>query len=345
MPETGTGELITNAAPGFVGSHDIIFQSLDSWRPYLNPDGTYETVFYGSDVFEGTEKAWETVPVILGKRHPNTPYQINPAKALEESDGVVVGNLTDVTITTTGSPVLRSRLHLTDNAAENSVKSRKMSLSSGFISKKNEGKLTGIAGKVLPDHILLFWHDRDRRPQDMASMFLNSTEEGEMPEDDSIKKILSDFLTEFKTYFVPAKADPVMPKLLEQNTMVPNMTEIKIAELEKQIADSNELIKNMTETIDGYKKADADRAAAELETKWTLVKNSIAPGITATAETEAAARKEWELDATEFLIKNAIAKKPETTAEGVQFVTNSTPDESEKSYLELVSMTGGFRRR
>lgn len=335
MPEPGTGELITNAAPGIVGSHDIILQSLDSWRPYLKPDGTYETVFYGSDVFEGTENQWQTVPVILGQRHPDTPYSANPVKALEEAGGVVVGNLADVSITKTGTPAMRSTLVLNDKTAESEIKSRKMALSSGFLSRKEDGKLTGISGKVVPDHVLLFRHDKDRRPQDQGCLILNSTEEGTMPEDESIKKVLSDFLAELKSLIVPAKADPVMPVVPETKGLVLNMTETKIAELEKTVSDQAELIKNMTAELDGFKQAEEQRKAAELENKWSLVKNSIAPGLTATAELETAARSEWQADPTSFLIKNAVGKAPETKPDGIQFVKNASSDE-DAEYLKFL---------
>lgn len=342
MPEPGTGELITNAAPGIVGSHDIILQSLDSWRPYLKPDGTYETVFYGSDVFQGTENQWQTVPVILGKRHPDTPYSANPVKALEEADGIVVGNLADVNITKTGTPAMRSTLVLNDKVAESEIQSRKMALSSGFLSRKEDGKLTGISGKVIPDHVLLFRHDKDRRPQDQGSMFLNSTEEGTMPEDESIKKVLSDFLAELKSLIVPAKAaDPVMPVMPEPKGLVMNMTETKIAELEKTVFDQAELIKNMTAELDTFKQAEEQRKAAELENKWALVKNSIAPGLTATAELETAAKAEWQADATAFLIKNAVGKAPETTKEGPEFVKNASGNSQAESDAEYMKFLNG----
>ena len=344
MPESGDA-LFTNAASSAVGSHDIILNRLDSWRPYKNGDGTVDTLFYGSEVFEGTETDWEKVPVILGKRHPTTPYMQNPAKALEEAEGVIVGNLSNVEITQAGDRTLRSRLNLTDSSAEEFIKTRKIAVSSGFVSGRRDGKLTGVSGKVAPDHVLLFWHNRDARPQDAAAMFLNSTEEGNMPEDESIRKVLSEFLAELKSIIIPAKADtPMMPEKPDSMNMVSNMTETKIAELEKANAEQAELIKNMTAEIDAFKAADAERAKEALEKKWKLVKNSIAPGLTTTPELEAAARKEWETDPTEFLIKNSVQKQQETQPEGVEFMKNSTEmDDAEKAYNELLELTGGPR--
>jgi len=339
MPEPGSDTLITNAAPGVVGSHDVIINSLDTWRPYLNGDGSTDTLFYGSEVFTGTEKAWETIPVILGKRHPSTPYQHNPVKALEEAEGVVVGTLKDVYITETGSPALKSKLNLTDNQAEDLIKTRKMSMSSGFLSGRGaDGKLTGINGKVVPDHLLLFGHDRNNRPQDAACMFLNSTEKGTMPDNESIKSVLSEFLVELKSLIVPARADPVMPVKPEQG-MVTNMNENKIAELEKTAADQAELVKNMTAELDAFKKAEDTRLKAEKDQEWNLVKNSIAPGITATAELETAARSEWETNPTKFLLKNSTVKAEEKPAEGVKFVTNGTSNQAEADaeYLKFIN--------
>ena len=340
MPESGYA-LFTNAASAVAGTHDIILNRLDSWRPYKNGDGTVDNLFYGSDVFEGTERDWESVPVILGKRHPSTPYMQNPAKALEESEGVIVGNLSEVEITTNGTPVLRSKLHLTEDKAESLLKTRKMALSTGFISGKREGKLTGINGKIAPDHVLLFWHNRNNAPQDMASMFLNSTEEGTMPEDESIKKVLSEFLAELKSLIVPAKADvPMMPEKPEPKIMVSNMSETKIAELEKVNGEQAELIKNMTAKIEAFEKADEERAKQKIEDDWKLVKNSIAPGLTATPEAEALARKEWETNTTAFFLKNNTTKPAETTKEGTEFVKNASGNsqaESDAEYLKFLN--------
>ena len=340
MPEPGNDALFTNAASATVGTHDIILQSLDSWRDYKHGDGTVESLFYGSDVFKDTEREWESVPVILGKRHPSTPYQVNPVKALEEAEGVIVGNLSNVEISGSGSPILRSKLHLTDNEAESLLKSRKMALSSGFLSGKLEGKLTGVNGRVVPDHVLAFEHTRTNRPQDQAALILNGIG-GKMPEDESIKKVLTEFLAELKSLIVPAKTEPGMPAMSEPTgVMVANMTETKIAELEKKLAENEDLIKNMTETIDGYKKADEERAKQAIEDKWTFVKNSIAPGLVATAELEATARKEWESDPSTFLIKNATAKKDETTKDGVEFVKNASGTnqaESDAEYMKFIN--------
>ena len=336
MPEPGSETLITNAATGIIGSHDIILHSLDDHRPYVHGDGRVETLFYGSDVFKGTEKGWETIPVILGKRHPSTPYSVNPAKALQEAEGVVVGSVSDVHITDVGSPLLRSKLHLTDESAETLLKSRKMALSSGFISGINDGNITGVNGRVIPDHILAFEQSRTNQRQDKAALILNSTE-GNMPEDDSIKKVLTDFIAELKTLIIPAKAEPAMPAMPEPTGMVSNMTEAKIAELEQKLAKSDELIKNMTDRITGYEKEEADRKVAETNAKWQLVKNSIAPGLTATPEQEKAARTEWETDSTTFFLKNATAKKEETSPDGVQFVKNSNiTDDADAEYLKFI---------
>mgnify|MGYP001219773621 FL=1 len=341
MPEPGTGELIINAAPGIVGDHDIILQSLDSWRPYLKPDGSYEDRYYGSDVFEGTESDWDKVPIIFGKRHPSTPYSIDPEKALTEADGRIGGWLQGTTISNQGSRLLRSKAIFIDPKMEQLSKEGKLAFSSGFISGLKDGRLTGINGRVIPDHVLAFEHTRTNRPQDGAALILNGIG-GNMPEDDSIKKVLTDFLAELKTLIVPAKKEPGMPVRPEPkgDIMIANMADIRIAELEKINAEQAELIKNMAETIDGYKKAEEERAKIELENKWNLVKNSIAPGITATPELEAIARTEWETDPTMFLIKNAVAKQPETARDGVEFIKNSSGNslaEADAEYLKFLN--------
>lgn len=338
MPEPGTGELITNAAPGIVGSHDVILQSLDSWRPYVRDDGKTDSLYYPSDKFRGTETAWETVPVILGKRHPKTPFSVDPAKALEEAEGAVVGNLSQVYITNSGTPLLRSKLNLSDNSAESLLKSRKMALSSGFVTGINDGYVTGMnGGTVIPDHVLAFEQTRTKRPQDGAALILNGIG-GEMPEnEDSIKKVLSEFLADLKSLLVPAKTEPVMPAMPEPKGMVSNMTETKIAELEKTVTDQAELIKNMTAELDGFKQAESERKAADLEAKWSLVKNSTSPGLYATPELETTNRKEWETDPTAYLIKNAVnSKQEETKPEGVQFVKNGTSDDADAEYLQFL---------
>lgn len=335
MPEPGTGELITNAAPGIVGSHDIILQSLDSWRPYKKPDGTYEDRFYGSDVFQDTEAVWDTVPIIYGKVHPSTPFSVDPEKSLQESEGVIGGGVRESTITKTGSPLLRAKSYFTIPKMEQLAKEGKLAFSSGFISGLKDGKLTGVNGRVIPDHILAFEHSRTNRPQDGAALILNSMG-GTMPDEDNFKKTLSDFLAELKALLVPAKMEPAIAAMPEpQGSMVPNMTETKIAELEKSITEKDELIKNMTAELDGFKQAEEQRKAAELENKWSLVKNSIAPGLTATAELETAARSEWQADPTSFLIKNAVGKAPETKPDGIQFVKNSSSDE-DAEYLKFL---------
>jgi len=345
MPEPGADALFTNAASAAVGTHDIILQSLDSWRDYKHPDGTVESLFYGSDVFKGTEPEWETVPVILGERHPTTPYKQNPAKALEEASGKVIGNLSGVHITESGSPLLRSNLHITDNDAESLLKSRKIALSSGFLSGKQDGKLTGVSGKVLPDHVLAFEHTRVNRPQDGAALILNGIG-GTMSEDESIKKVLTEFLSELKSLIVPAKTEPGMPAVPEsKGVMVSNMTD-EINEMKAVIEEQKAMIANMSAEIDAFKKADEERAKKAIEDKWTLVKNSIPPGLYSTPDLESTARKEWETDPTAFFLKNNSSKKEETTKDGVEYVTNSTDnvDDSEKAYLELLELTGGVRR-
>jgi hypothetical protein len=339
MPEPGADALFTNAASAAVGTHDIILQSLDSWRDYKHPDGTVESLFYGSDVFKGTESEWESVPVILGERHPTTPYKQNPAKALEEAGGKVIGNLSGVHITESGSPLLRSNLHITDDDAETLLKSRKIALSSGFLSGKQDGKLTGVSGKVLPDHVLAFVQNRNNRPQDGAALILNSMEEN-MTDDESIKKVLSDFLSELKSLIVPAKNEPVMPAMPEPkgNIMVSNMTD-EINELKSVIEEQKSMIANMSAEIDAFKKADEERAKQAIEDEWTLVKNSIAPGLYSTPEIEAKSRAEWEVSPSKFILNNST-KAEETTKDGVPFVTNATGNsqaESDAEYLKFLN--------
>ena len=358
MPEPGTGELITNAAPGIVGSHDIILQSLDSWRPYKSGDGCVEDLFFGVDNFKGTETAWEAVPIIYGKRHPETPYQMNPAKALEEAEGKIVGNLSDVNITDKGNPLLRAKTNFTDSKVEKLSTGGKLALSSGFVSGRVDGKLTG---PVTPDHVLVFEADKSHRPQDMAALFLNSTGGGNLPDEQTTEKsAIIQKLVDILKALTGKDGDPRVetsdsmevwgindsngnPSLNYRQTitLMQNMEE-RVSALEKdlntakaEITSKDDLIKNMTAELDTFKQAEEQRKAAELENKWTLVKNSIAPGLTATAELETAAKAEWQADATAFLIKNAVGKAPETKPEGVQFVKNASSDE-DAEYLKFL---------
>lgn len=357
MPEPG-GELLTNAASGIVGSHQIILQSLDSWRSYKHADGTNEDLFFGSERFTGTEPKWEQVPIIFGKRHPKTPYSKDPEKALQEAEGQVVGNLSEVVIPQTGTKTVRATTNFTDSKVEKLHELGKLAISSGFLSGSSDGHLTGCSGGLVePDHVLVFVPDKQHRPQDGAALFLNSTMPDETPGED---KALISKLVEVLRSLTGKTNDPTVqqsdsmevygindpgstPSMYYRKnfTLMQNMEE-RVSTLEKELGTAktelsakDELIKNMTAELDGFKQAEEQRKAAELENKWSLVKNSIAPGLTATAELETAARSEWQADPTSFLIKNAVGKAPETKPDGIQFVKNASSDE-DAEYLKFL---------
>lgn len=360
MPEPG-GELFINAASSIVGSHDIILQSLDSWRGYKHADGSTEDLFFGSDRFIGTEQKWQTVPIIFGKRHPTTPYSVNPEAALKEAGGKIVGNLSDVLIPDSGTKTLRAKTNFTDPTVESLHNSGGLALSSGFLSGVSDGKLTGYTGGIVePDHVLVFIPDKEHRPQDGAALFLNATMPDEPAGEDKalitkLKEVLRALtggtndptVSQNDSVEVYGVNDPSQKATMyyrKNFTLMQNMeekltnSELKITELEKTVSDQAELIKNMTAELDGFRKADDARKAADLDAKWSLVKNSTSPGLYATPELEKVHRDEWTNDPTAYLLKNAItAKHEETSPDGVKFVKNGTSQATEDAeYLKFI---------
>jgi len=163
-------------------THQIILQGLNRWMKYDNG----EEYFLDVKAFQGTEKAWDKVPVIFAQEHPadfdlvNTDLEavLAQLKDYNGRPGRECGSLSDTEVLIPGQPRLSSKITFTDPEVQDLYEEGKLSVSTGFAcTLGDDGHLEG---KVRPNHVLVFVVDDNSQPRDKAAMLLNLRKEDDM---------------------------------------------------------------------------------------------------------------------------------------------------------------------
>ena len=170
-----------------ITTHDAVLFTLNRWLLYGKG-----RIFNAVENFEGTESAWDKVPLIYAQEHPDPDLiEEDLKKALESvqtgegKTGQLCGSISNTEVVIPGQPRLESKITFSDPVVEKRYKAGELSLSIAYRcteSKQEKGHLTG---KVKPNHILIFVQDDANQPRDPGAMLLNK---GEVAEVDNVTK-------------------------------------------------------------------------------------------------------------------------------------------------------------
>lgn len=332
-----TYQLYANASEIKSAHHDVILQSLDTWRDYTDQDGTKKKLFFGVENFEGTEPAWQGLPLIYSdKSHPQVAYTINPDGALNTSDGKIVGSFSDPAIVLNGSPRFTGVFSFSDPEVQKLHETGELQFSSGFLSNiGDDGKLTG---KVTPDHILIFKKSKDGlQPQDGGAMFLNATRP-EM-EDTEIKGLFSKIL-EALTAISPTKGEkPITnatgPDMTEELNSKISVLNARVETLTSTIQEKDAAIASLTDEVTAFKTEQTKAAELKQEADWQNIKTTmLAPGLIANPELEKEQRDLWMQDKDAFYC-NAVSNRPAPKGKEGNLIANAgtNPDAEMDAYF------------
>ncbi len=163
-------------------THQTILQGLNRWMKYDNG----EKYFLDVKAFQGTEDAWDKVPVIFAQEHPedfdlvDTDLEAVLAQLKDYKDrpGRECGSLSDTEVLIPGQPRLSTMMTFDDSEVQGLYEEGKLSVSTGFtITPGDDGH---PKGKVRPNHVLVFVVDDNSQPRDKAAMLLNLEKEDQM---------------------------------------------------------------------------------------------------------------------------------------------------------------------
>lgn len=198
---TGPGCFFGHATTARVKTHEVILQVLNRWFDYGD-----KRVFYSVDNFAGTGPAWDVTPLIYAQAHPDhnlvttdLDAALKSVKTAEGEEGRLCGSLRGVDVFVPGQPRLSGNVAFTDPDIEKRYKNGELSLSTAFECQSDppnlladnsitEGKL---AGKVTPNHVLVFRQDDQNQPGDPGAMFLHTKEDSNVTEFDNAGRVIS----------------------------------------------------------------------------------------------------------------------------------------------------------
>jgi len=344
-------QLYSNDVPGQTG-HDVILQSLDTWRDYTDSTGETKKLFFGAENFEGTEPAWNGTKLIYGSRHPKTAFKVNSAAALKESDGRDVGAFVDPELVTVGSPRFEGQFVFTDPEVQALHDAGELQFSSGFISGITEdGRLSG---KVTPDHILVFKKSKDGlQPQD-STFFLNATEAKMTEQPTEIAGLFAQILEAIKSLSPARREKEQVSNAIDGHIMIDELTN-KIAVLNATIeqntaaiTEKDAAIADLTAKVQAFETEKSAALEAKQESDWLNIKTTVlAPGLTATPELEAEQKTQWLNDKDGFYC-NAIAaasKRPPVKPRNGEMFANATGTNEDAEIDAILSAQPGIPGR
>lgn len=346
------------------GQHEVILQALDRFIIY-ETDQEPIKVYYGVENFEGTELAWDAVPVVYQEEgtHPDlAELDRSPQEALAKVRARPAGQLSNsAVIAAPGQPRLKSLMSFSDPEVQALYAAGKLALSTALYGRLENGR---IVGKVRPNHVLLFRPGEKTQPRDLGSMFLNSTflqsndpKEGETI--DKLDEILNSFTNSIKSIVgggpggngggtgggpggdggQGGDGGNGGGQGGDGGQALINALQVKDQEnlALKQKAEALEAeLKNAREDLEKLRTVESDRA-------WTALKNStIPPGLVDTQEKEAQLRQLYNTDRDGFYLKllQVKGRAPGSGKEGEEF-TNSEVFEKVKQINDAWDMATG----
>lgn len=331
-------QLYANAAPDQSG-HDVILHTLDTWRSHTNQDGVSRKLFFGSGNFTGTESLWNGTPLIFGTRHPKTLLTQDLKKALEESDGRVVGSFTGAETVQNGTARFTGSFQFTDSEVRALHNNGELQFSSGFIADVDgDGKLVG---KVKPDHILIFKKSKDGlQPQDGGAMFLNAR--SQTMDSEELKGLLTRIMEAIKGLTPANGPAPVLnasnSNMTEELNKQVTLLNAQVETLTGQIAEKDATIEALNTKVQAFEDEKKQAEAKAQEDAWQNIKtNILPPGLTATPELEKEQKDKWLADKDGFYC-NAVAEiatRPQPKGKEGSTITNAAGADSELDALDL----------
>jgi len=189
--------------------HDSVLLTLNRWLEY---DGT--KIYNGIENFQGTETAWDAVPLVFAEKHPDLELlEKNVESALEKINGRICGKLSNTKVETSGQPRLVSKILFSAPEIEKMYNEGKLSLSVAHHGKfdKDTGK---ILGNVTPNHVLVFLQDEKNQPRDLGAMLLNK---------ETKKSAVESAIETIKNFVTPTKNEPPDSHVSVENATSPSV--------------------------------------------------------------------------------------------------------------------------
>ena len=324
-------------------THDAILQGLNQWLPTPHAWVRGGKTYLGVRNFEGTEAAWDQVPLIYVPGRPvhpnNQALRENPDAEIARIGGRIVGGIAGSAITAAGTPHLRGSLSFDDPEVVRLHGEGNLGHSTGFDALTYPSG--HMAGTVEPSHVLLFDLREGLPPNDPKAMFLNVGDPSMA--DDETKGLLTKIL-EGINGLKPAPAAHVHTAPPDDTAQKLEQANLAKAQAEKENAD-------LKAKLLEYENTEKKRAQDAADARWLELKNTAIPkGWTHTPEKEAAERAEWEGDPVGYAMKLIHANTQQgggKKAEGVSHVnTGGAPQKSNEEKLAdlgytSLTVTGG----
>lgn len=308
-----------NSEASFVGTstdgvHDLIIHGLNRSIEYSG-----KPMFFPVKPFQESESAWDGIPAVYVPNGVHIPPEFlvrDPANALKQYGGEIVGKFNNSRVFTDGMERLQSQANITNDHVEQGILDDKIGISSTFYAKHSGGEVTG---PVIPSYVLLFDKDKEL-PRDKFSSFLNTMNTPEEPSMAEIDVKVTNLERDVK------EKDGLIAMMNTQSTEKDDTITALKADLEDKDLLMNSMstekdatIKKLEDELVEFKNTQADAEWADLKSGY------IPPGLVATPELEAELRVLHNTNAGAFIKKIAsVERPPETKKEGSEF--NNTED-------------------
>lgn len=333
--------IIANAEFLSIESHNAILQTLERWIPgYAQGKGKEGAIFYSREPFERNIADWNGIDLIFAEQHPNMVlYAKNPAQALKEIDGKVVGKLSNARIEVAGHPRQMGEVEINDKEAQSLYEEGKLSLSTGFFCPVNTD--FELEGELTPNHVLLFREDENNLPKDKGAFILNKEEMANIGKVISAKnetefKAIMDKLWGFFRNLTTGKVKKEVENQ-ERNNLEEKEME-KVEELTSKLDTANKELANKTSEFETATKAhedevkglkgriaefeqkEADKTKVERDAQFEQVIAKLPPGMTHKEEDKTTLRSKFDNDPTALMAELvSLEHKEGTTEEGDEF--------------------------
>ena len=336
--------IIANAEFLSIESHEAILQTLERWIPgYAQGKGNEGLIFYSREPFERSITDWNGIDLIFAEQHPNMVlYAKNPAQALKEIDGKVIGKLSNARIEVAGHPRQMGQIEINDGEAQSLYEEGKLSLSTGFFCPVNTD--FKLEGKLTPNHVLLFREDENNLPKDRGAFILNKKEMEEMvnigkvisSKNESEFKAIMDKLWGFFKNLTTVnnkkevenqernnleekemeKVEELTSKLETATTELANKT----SEFETATKAHDDEVKGYKEQIAAFEQKEADKTKAERDAQFEQIVAKLPLGMTHKEEDKTALRAKFDNNPTALMAELvAMEHKEGTGEEGSEF--------------------------
>lgn len=286
-------------------SHDAILQSLNR-----EIDG----YCFKTKAFEDSVSAWDGIPMVYAPQHPDMyAFSADPAKALADIGGRIVGEISKPHIALDGHPRLMGQLLNKDPEVDELINSGKASISTGFLGRANAEK---HMTEIVPNHILVFREDPDNMPKDHGAFILNSgsyirfANMGELVNhshrDDKNKSEIKymDEVTKLTDQLNLANKEigDTTSKLGIANKEIEDLTAAGV-EKDETITAVNKVADDLKTTLEArdvqikeFEQKEADSLVAKRDAQWEAVKASLPVGLTHKEDEAKVLREQWETD-------------------------------------------------